>query len=56
MYKMTTSASRAAATAAGMSLGFEGNTPVPATAVTSAFGSSRRIASASETVGWFALA
>lgn len=50
----TTSASRAAATALGMSLGFEGSTPVPAAAVTSASGSSRRIASASETVGWFA--
>src|SRR4029450_9190883 len=47
--RMTTSAFRAAATAAGMSVGSFGTTPVPATAVTSAFGSSCRTASARDT-------
>jgi hypothetical protein len=56
MYRITMSASRAAATAAGMSIGLVGSTPVPATAVTSASGSSWRIASARETVGWLARA
>jgi hypothetical protein len=50
--RMTTSACRAAATAAGMSVGWDGTTPVPATAVTWPVGRSRRTASARDTAGY----